>query len=82
MQLVDLRAHEVAKARVEVGQRLVEEHELRTGDEAARQRDALLLAAAQLGGVAVEQLRRVDEPRDLLDPLVRLGPLIRRARSG
>src|SRR5215208_2001336 len=75
VQLVDLGAHEVTKPGVEVRERLVEEHEVRSGDEAARKRDALLLATAELCRVAVEQGLRVDELRDVLDPLLRLRRL-------
>ena len=68
MQLVDLRPDLVAQARVEIAERLVEEHELRPCHESACERYALLLAAAELCRVPVEELRRVDKRGDLLDP--------------
>ena len=68
VQLVDLRADEVAQPRVEVAQRLVEQHQPRPGDQASRERDALLLTAAELGRIAVEQRLAVDQPSRLLDP--------------
>ena len=71
VQLVDLGPHLVAQPRVEVAERLVEEDELGPGDEAARERDALLLAAAQLAGVAVEQCAAVDERRRSPRPIGR-----------
>ena len=55
VQLVELGPHLVAQPGVEVAQRLVEEHDVGAGDEAPGERDALLLAAAQLRRVAVEQ---------------------------
>ena len=69
VQLVDLRPHEVAEPRVEVGEGLVEEHDVGPRDEAAGERDALLLAARELRRVPVEEAAAVDERRDLLDPL-------------
>ena len=83
VELVDLGSHLVTEPCVEIAQRLVEEDELGPGDEAARERDALLLAAAQLAGVPVEQRLTVDEGRRLLDPLGRAVALsVRRALSG
>ena len=73
VELVDLAAHVVAQPRVEIAQRLVEQHEVRPGDEPAREGDALLLPAAELGGIAVEEVAAVDELGDLVDPLVRNG---------
>ena len=48
VQLVDLRADEVAQPRVQVAQRLVEQHQPRPGDQASGERHALLLTAAEL----------------------------------
>ena len=60
---------------VEIGERLVEQHQRRLGDEAARERDALALAAREQRraplGEAVEldqRQRRVDAARALADP--------------
>ena len=50
VELVQLGADQVAQPGVEVAERLVEEHEVGPGHEAAGQRDALLLAAAELAG--------------------------------
>ena len=68
VELVDLRPHLVAQPGVEIAQRLVEEHQVGSGDEAPCQRDALLLPTAQLGGIPVEQLTTVDEVGHVLDP--------------
>ena len=83
VQLVDLGAHLVAQPGVEVAQRLVEEDELGPGDEAAGQRDALLLAAAQLrrdSGRAVARSRPGPPSPRPMSALVALS--IRRALSG
>ena len=74
VQLVDLGAHLVAQAGVEVAQRLVEQHQLRPGDQTPSQRDALLLATAELRRIAVEQGAAVDERGGLLDPTARSDP--------
>ena len=68
MELVDLGADLVAQAGVEVAQRFVEQDELRSSDEATGEGDALLLAAAELSRIAVEQRSAVDEVGGLLDP--------------
>ena len=68
VELVDLGPHLVAQAGVEVAERLVEQHEVGSGDEAAGERDALLLATAELRRIAVEQRSAVDEGGGLLDP--------------
>ena len=53
VQAAHLEAHLLAQIGVEIGQRLVEQQRLRLDDQRARQRDALLLAARQLAGIAV-----------------------------
>ena len=45
VQLVDLGADQVAKPRVEIGQRLVEEDDVGSRDQTTGERDALLLTA-------------------------------------
>ena len=49
LQVADLLAHLAAQPRVEVRQRLVEQQHLRLEHERARDGDALLLAAGELG---------------------------------
>jgi hypothetical protein len=68
VELVQLGPDLVAQAGVEVAQRFVEEDEVGPGDQAPRQRHALLLAAAELTGEPVEQVSAVDELGRLLDP--------------
>ena len=49
LQPPQLRAHRLAKAGVEIGERLVEQQKLRPRHQGTGQRDALLLSARQLG---------------------------------
>ena len=60
VQAAHLEAHLLAQIGVEVGQRLVEQQRLGLDDQRAGERDALLLAAGQLAGIALRQRR---EPR-------------------
>ena len=53
LQALQLRAHLDAQERVERRERLVEQQDLRLGDQGARQRDALLLPAGELRRQAV-----------------------------
>ena len=57
MQPLDLDAHLVAELRVEVGERLVEQEELRVAHDGAADGDALALAAGKLARIAVEERR-------------------------
>ena len=50
MQLADLELHLLAQLLVQSAQRLVHEDQLRLEHQRARHRDALLLAAGELGG--------------------------------
>ena len=58
LHAAQLLSHLHAQLLVERRQRLVEQQHPRLGDRRARQRDALLLAARQLGRQAVGQLRQ------------------------
>ena len=73
-----LGPHPDPQERVERRERLVEQQDLRIGDERARERDALLLAARQLRrnalgvlghGDELEELHRLLAPRRLVDAL-------------
>ncbi len=66
--LRDLLAQAVAQRCVEVGERLVEEHEVRRRRERASERDALLLAARQLVHRPPLRARQADELERLADP--------------
>jgi hypothetical protein len=53
--------------------RLVQQQQLRLGDQRPRQRETLLLAAGQLGGLPVGQLRQADHLEHPPDALAQLG---------
>ena len=55
LQLLELDAHVLAQLGVEIGQRLVEQQDFRLDHQAAGQRDALLLAAGELVGIAASR---------------------------
>ena len=61
LQPHQLDPHLLAQLGVEIGQRLVEQDDARLVDDGARERDALALAAGQLGGVAVGEMRQADQ---------------------
>ena len=68
----DEEAHLFAELRVEVREGLVEEENARLDDHRAGERDALLLAARELAGVAlpeVAELHRLEDPGDALGHL-------------
>ena len=56
LQHLQLAPHPLARRRVEVAQRLVEQQHRRVAHQRPRQRDALLLTAGQAGGPQVEQI--------------------------
>ena len=58
---------------VERPERLVEQEHPRTGGQGARQRDALALAAGELGRQPALQPLELDEPEELVDPRPHLG---------
>ena len=64
----DLRAHLHAQLRVQVGQRLVHQEDLRAAHDRAAHGDALALAAGERLRLAVEQLLEPDHLRDLARP--------------
>ena len=68
MELGDLDPHLDAEHGVEVGQRLVEEEDLRLADQRPADGDALALAAGELGGLAIEELLELEHLRDLVGP--------------
>ena len=73
LQLLELRAHALAQLGVEVRQRLVEQQDRRLDHERTRERDPLLLTAAELVGIAAFQARQVDQRQRGLDLLLRRG---------
>ena len=73
LQGADLAPHLDAQLRVEVRQRLVHEADLRLGDDGAAERDALLLPARELRGLALEELFQAEDAGGALEALVALG---------
>ena len=63
LQLADLVAHLHAQLGVEVGERLVEEEGLGLAHDGPAHGDPLALAAGELAGLAVEQLREPENAR-------------------
>jgi hypothetical protein len=73
LEVAQLRAHAIAQGGVEVGQRLVEEQQLRPAHQGPGQGQPLLLATGELGGVAALEPAEADDleglahsPSDLL----------------
>ena len=65
----DLGAHEVAEARVEVGERFVEQEDVAFEGERACESDALLLAAGKLVDLAFREFRHANHFEHLADGL-------------
>ena len=63
VQALDLGAHVDAQLGVEVGQRLVEQEDLRVAHQRAAHGDALALAAGELARLAVEQMADLQHAR-------------------
>ena len=72
MHLLDLGAHLHAQFGVQVGQRLIEQEDLRVADDGAAHGDALPLAAGQGAGLAVQQRLDVQDARRLVHPALDL----------
>ena len=68
LQRLDLRAQGDTHARVERRQRLVEQQQRRRRGHRACQRHALLLAARELGGIAIAVTGEADERQQLVHP--------------
>ena len=60
LQTLQLEAHQLAQLRVEVRQRLIEQQQLGFHHQCPRQREPLLLAARQLGRLAIAQMVELD----------------------
>ena len=67
LQALQLEAHALAQLRVEVGERLVQEEQLRLHHERPRERKPLLLPAGELGRLAVCELLELHRPQDAQD---------------
>ena len=70
---LDLGSHLHAQLGIEVGQRLVHQEDGGIADQRAAERDALLLAARQLPGLALEKVGDVEHARCVAHLLVDLG---------
>jgi hypothetical protein len=70
LQLADFVAHLDAELGVEVGERLVEEEGLGLADDGPAHGDALALAAGELAGLAVEELREAENLGGIGDALL------------
>ena len=68
LQLAQFMAHVLAQLRVQVGQRLVHQAHLGLRHQRAAQRHALLLAAGQLRGLALQQRRQAQQLGHLRQP--------------
>ena len=71
-QLDDLRTHLVAELRIQIGQRLVHQQDLRLPDSGAANGHPLALAAGERLGLAVQIFRDAQDLRRLIHPLVDL----------
>ena len=70
----DLRPHLEPQLRVEVGERLVHQHQRRLDDDGAGDGDALLLPARKLAGQLVLLTLQTDQRDGLVDPARRSPP--------
>ena len=70
MQSLDLRPHLHAQLRIEVGQGLVEQEQLRIAGQGPAHGHTLALTARELGRTAVEQVLDLQHDRDFLDALL------------
>ncbi len=68
LDALELDLHLLAQLEVEGAERLVEEQHRRAVDERPRERDALGLAAGDLGRLALLEARQLDELEHLADP--------------
>ena len=78
LHTLEFKAHRLAQLGIEVRQRLVEQQKLRLHDQCAGERQALLLAAGQLGGVASDIVRELygrEHPHHLFLNLLAARPL-------
>ena len=66
---MQLAAHQVPQARIQIAQRLVKQHQLGPRHQPARQRHALLLATTQLRRIAVEEAFTVNQLDRFFDPV-------------
>ena len=73
LDALELDLQLLAQAQVERAERLVEEQRPRAVDQRAGERDALPLAAGELGGLALGEVAELDHLQRLADPGLRLA---------
>ena len=73
VQTLELDTHMGALRRIQMRERLVHQEDIRIAHQRPRQRDALLLPAAQLGRFAVQNVGDVQHLRHLTDALADFG---------
>ena len=73
LQLTQFAPHVLAQLGVEVGQRLVHQADLGLRDQRAAECDALLLAAGELAGFAVEEICKPEQRRGIAQPFGAFG---------
>ena len=67
LDALELELHRLAQLEVERAERLVEQQRARVVHERAGQRDALLLAAGELRGLALGEVGEPDDLEQLVD---------------
>src|ERR1700730_9190261 len=70
VQPSDLETHFFAQIGVEIGERLVQQQDLRLDHQRPSERHALLLAARNVGGVALGESGQLSPRQDALHPLL------------
>jgi hypothetical protein len=71
MQFVQLATHLLAQLRVQITERLIEQHQIRPRHQPARQRHTLLLPAGELRRITIQQGLALDQPDNLVHPACR-----------
>jgi hypothetical protein len=73
LEAANLPAHFAAQLRIEVGERLIHQADRCLRDQSAAERDALLLSARELRGLAIEQPLEAEQIRRALEACRALG---------
>src|ERR1700733_8784717 len=74
LQLLQFDAHDVAKALVQIRQRLVEQQDVRFIGDHAGQCDALALSPGELNGITIREIAQFDEFEGRVDAIASFGP--------
>ncbi len=69
MEIPKCLFHFLPQMPVEVGERFIEQHDVRLGDEAAGKRNTLPLATGKFGGTAIREALKSDGGKRLTHPL-------------